>query len=175
MISNIGFFIFPLSLNDSYVTINMFSFQIIYSIIIIGIFGILVALKPIHNNRQYDKVSVLINLFRSNPALAILLATFLFSLGSIPPVAGFFGKYIYFLGLLSFNNIFVSVFFFFSSALPLIVYLRLLKLMFFTSESYGFQMFRSISFSLAMLLSTAFIFNIMVLILPLFSFSLLVS
>jgi len=174
MITNIGFFIYPLSLNESYITINMFIFQIIYSIIIIGIFSILIALKPIYNDRQYDKVSILINLFRSNPALAVLLATFLFSLGSIPPVAGFFGKYVYFLGLLSFNNVFVSVVFFFFSALPFIVYLRLLKLMFFTSEYYGFQMFRPISFSLAILLSSVFVFNIIILILPLFSFSFLV-
>jgi len=137
MIANTGSFLLPIALDDIYTIALFFVFLFIYSVTMFIIFGVLVCLRSVSLNTYFDKTSNLINLSFSNMGLAVVMSISLFSLGSIPPVAGFFGKYIYLLGILDFNAVIVALFIVLCSIFTIFVYLRLVKLMFFTSEKYS--------------------------------------
>jgi len=134
-IANTGFFILPMSFTDAYALSSLFFFQLVYSLIMLGIFYVLVSLRLYFTLYMFDKVSTFVNLFKENPILALVFAIFLFSLGSIPPVSGFFGKYVFLVGVLDINLFFGALILLFGSVLSLIVYLRILKIMFFSSDS----------------------------------------
>ena len=70
------------------------------------------------------------NLARSNLVLATSLAVFLFSLAGIPPLLGFFSKYLVFVGLLDLGLYFLGGVVVIVSCFSTFYYLRILKLAF---------------------------------------------
>jgi len=133
MITNTGFFIIAMSGSVHAMLYSIF-FQIIYSIVVLGIFIILLSLKSYVSFRVLNKITSLINLQYSNPGLALLFVLFLFSVGSLPPVLGFFGKYMFFVGLLQDNSPLIATITIMQSIVSMIAYLRLMKLIFFSKE-----------------------------------------
>lgn len=72
----------------------MLFYLAVYALATVGLFAALVWLgQP---GRQVEAIDELAGLARTRPAAAIALAVFLFSLTGIPPLAGFWGKYVIF-------------------------------------------------------------------------------
>lgn len=168
-ISNTGFFVLPMALNDPYAIALMFFFQLVYSLIMLGIFYILLSLRLYFNLFVFDKVSSLLNFVKENSSLALVFSIFLFSLGSIPPVSGFFGKYVYLVGVLDVNLFFVALILLFGSVLSLIVYLRILKIMFFSDDKYNWNVYVPLPFSYSCGLIVLCVTNFLIVLIPEFS------
>lgn len=63
----------------------------VYGVMTLGAFAILIAAA--RSNRRIESLDDLAGLSRTKPAMALLLAVFLFSLTGLPPTAGFLGKF----------------------------------------------------------------------------------
>jgi len=169
-IGNTGFFLLPLITNNQDNINKMFNFLIIYCIIMLGIFICLSTFTSLFEKFRFDKVTSITNLFYVNPGLAVVFATFLFSLGSIPPILGFFGKFMFLVAVLEFNLYFVGLIFILLTILLIVAYLRIIKGLFFTNIILDFPVMGSISFPQSLTLSLIFIYN---LLMPFFGFDFL--
>ncbi|WP_462137384.1 NADH-quinone oxidoreductase subunit N [Candidatus Mycalebacterium sp.] len=70
---------------------GIFYYMYAYAIMTLGAFGIISLLGRDGDERQtFSDIS---GLWKTNPALAVALAVFMFSLAGIPPTIGFFAKY----------------------------------------------------------------------------------
>lgn len=114
----------------------------VYGVSTVGLFSILNYLGDEH--KQIDHVDDLAGLVSHQPAAAIALAIFLFSLAGIPPLAGFWGKFGLFYAALDFQGgeaagsirfwlIALAVVGAVNAAIAAGYYLRLMGLMFFRS------------------------------------------
>jgi NADH-quinone oxidoreductase subunit N len=65
-------------------------YLVAYGAMTVGVFAILAALS--RQGRKYETLDDLAGLSQTNPALALLMAIFLFSLSGLPPTGGFLGK-----------------------------------------------------------------------------------
>jgi NADH-quinone oxidoreductase subunit N len=70
-------------------------YLLIYSVMTLGVFGTLLLLKK--NDKPVETVNDLNGISGSSPALALMMAIFLFSLTGLPPTGGFWGKFNLFL------------------------------------------------------------------------------
>ena len=61
----------------------------------LGLFGCILAMR--RNDTPLENISDLAGLSQNSKIMAFVMAMFMFSLAGIPPLAGFFGKYIVFL------------------------------------------------------------------------------
>ena len=68
----------------------MLFYLAVYGAMTLGTFAVLIAAA--HTNKRVETFDDLSGLSRTSPALALLLAVFLFSLAGLPPTAGFLGK-----------------------------------------------------------------------------------
>jgi len=141
MIGNTGFILFSISDLSAKSLSSAFYFLIFYSLIMLGLFSCLTLLRFHLASERFDNISILINLYNINKNFSIVLAIFLFSLGSLPPLVGFFIKFMLFDVYLEFNLFFFSCLVILFSVLMLIVYLRLIKLMFFSFTEDNWNIF----------------------------------
>ena len=70
-------------------------YMTIYMLTTIGIFACVLAMK--RNDQHLENISDLAGLSQNSKMLAFVMAMLLFSLAGIPPLAGFFAKYVVFL------------------------------------------------------------------------------
>lgn len=118
-----------------------FLYLIAYSIVTVGLFGVLVYLA--RGDKEIEHIEDLTGLWKSNPWLAISAAIFLFSLAGIPPFPGFWGKLALFGGALSVRGdlaapipypnpsfVVLAVVGMLNAAVAAVYYLRLIALMF---------------------------------------------
>ena len=90
--------------------------------------------KPAEGINDYRNVDIedYKGLAKTNPQLAIPLTIFLFSLGGIPPFAGFWGKYYLFYAAIQSNLIWLSVSAILFSVISLYYYLKIIVYMWFS-------------------------------------------
>ena len=67
----------------------------IYIVMNVGTFAVIVAMR--RNGKAVEEIDDLAGLGRTDPAMALWMAVFMFSMAGIPPLAGFFGKLYVFL------------------------------------------------------------------------------
>jgi NADH-quinone oxidoreductase subunit N len=99
-INHMGFLILSILVN------NMESFIIylfLYNSIIVTIFIILFTLCKYNKDIYHNDINQFIYLYKSNTVLASSFILILFSLAGIPPLAGFFSKYILVMAALQLN------------------------------------------------------------------------
>lgn len=70
-------------------------------------------------------------LWKSNPALASMMAIFMFSLAGLPPMAGFYGKYLLFMAALKSGYVVLTIVAVISSIISMYFYIGLVLTMFF--------------------------------------------
>jgi NADH-quinone oxidoreductase subunit N len=75
----------------------------IYNIILLNIFIILFTLIKYNNNIKLHTINQLIYIYKSNVILAFSFCIIIFSLAGIPPLAGFFSKFILFMEAIQLN------------------------------------------------------------------------
>lgn len=81
--------------------------------------------------QEATNTSVFKGLGRTHPLLGLVLATSLFSMAGIPPLAGFFGKFYVLMAAIDSGFIWLSIFAVLMSVVSAFYYLRLIKFMYF--------------------------------------------
>ena len=128
-IAHMGFMLLGLSTGALNGLLATFVYIVIYMITSFNTFAFLLSL----NSPQF--ISQLTGLSRFNPILAFTFALSLFSMAGIPPLAGFFSKYLVLLAAINNNQYFVALIAIIFSVIGSFYYLRLIKWMFFRDSS----------------------------------------
>jgi len=97
-------------------------------------------------------------LYKSNPMMAVMMAIFMLSLAGIPPLAGFFGKYLLFIAAIKAGFTWLTLVAVVSSVISMYFYIGLIKSMWFDEAEEGVTMENtSLSASIPVYLSTIFV------------------
>jgi len=101
----------------------------IYVVMTLGAFAVIVAMR--RQGRALEQVDDLAGLGRTDPAMALWMAVFMFSMAGIPPLAGFFGKLYVFLAAVQGGFWGLALIGIATSVVGSYYYLRIVKVMYF--------------------------------------------
>ena len=93
-----------------------------------GAFAVIVAMR--RRGRAVERIADLAGLSRSDPALALMMAIFMFSMIGVPPLSGFFGKLLVFSAALAAGMPTLVVVGIVSSVIGAVYYLRVVRAMY---------------------------------------------
>jgi len=128
----------------------------IYVAMTLGTFAVILAMR--RDGRLVESIGDLAGLSRTHPTMAFLLAMLLFSLASIPPLAGFFAKFYVFLAAIKAGLYLLAVIGVLTSVVGAYYYLAIVKIMYFDEPVKGFQ---SMPATLGFVLGIAGLINIL--------------
>jgi NADH-quinone oxidoreductase subunit N len=112
-------------------------YLIIYLAMTLGTFAVILSMR--RDGKAVEDIGELAGLARTQPVLAFMLATLLFSLAGIPPLAGFFAKFFVFLAAIRAGLYPLAVIGVLASVVGAYYYLRIVKLMYFDEPVARFQ------------------------------------
>jgi NADH-quinone oxidoreductase subunit N len=95
----------------------------------LGVFACIQAMR--RDGKAVEGISDLAGLARTDPKLAVLFSMLFLSLAGLPPLAGFFAKFYVFLAAIQAGLVIPAVLGVLASAIGLVYYLKLVKVMFF--------------------------------------------
>ncbi len=104
-------------------------YMAIYMVMSLGTFACILAMR--WRGQMVEKIEDLAGLSKTNPAVALALAIFMFSMAGIPPLAGFFGKLYVFLAAIEEGMYGLAVIGVLTSAVGAYYYIRIVKVMYF--------------------------------------------
>lgn len=136
-ISHVGFLLLALSVNSEE-SIGSFLFYLMqYSITNLNAFFIILALGYIIKDKKGDIsfISQLKGQFLDNPILGLSLALCLFSMAGIPPLVGFFAKYMVLYSAIENGYYFLSLVGILASVISAAYYLRVIRVIHFDAFS----------------------------------------
>lgn len=134
-IGHVGFALVGLATGTADGVRAVIIYMIIYAIMTLGGFACVLAMR--RQGRAMEQISDLSGLSKTNPALALWLAIFMFSMAGIPPLAGFFGKFYIFLSAIQAGMITLAVIGVLASVVAAYYYLRVVKIMYFDEPQEG--------------------------------------
>jgi len=134
-IGHIGYTLIGISTGSIEGIYATFFYVIIYIIMTIATFSILLSIRNQGNLSKLKYLNDLSGLFVSNPQLAFSFAIIMFSMCGIPPLAGFFSKMFIFISAINMEMYFLSIIGVMTSVAASFYYIRIIKLMFFDSET----------------------------------------
>ncbi len=112
-------------------------YMAIYLIMTLGTFACVMSMRT--KDGMVEDISDLAGLSKTNPMMAFLLAMLLFSLAGIPPLAGFFAKYVVFLAAIKANLLLLSIVGVLASVVGAFYYIRLVKIIYFDEPVHVFE------------------------------------
>ena len=104
-------------------------YMAIYIIMNVGAFIIILSMR--RDNQIVEEIYDLKGISKTHPFLAFSFVTILFSMAGIPPLAGFFGKWLVFYSAVNANLIFLAIIGVLTSVVGAFYYLRIIKIMYF--------------------------------------------
>ena len=132
-IGHVGYALMGLAVGSELGMRALLVYIAIYLFTNVGAFAVLVALR--RNGQSLEKVDDLAGLGRTDPAMALAMTLFMFSMAGIPPLAGFFGKYFVIGAAIQGGFITLAVVGVLSSAVSAYYYLRVIKVMYFDNST----------------------------------------
>ncbi|MBL0925046.1 MAG: NADH-quinone oxidoreductase subunit NuoN [Sphingomonadaceae bacterium] len=129
-INNVGFILIGLAAGTEQGIAAMFVYLAIYVAMTLGSFIILMQLKD-RDGAYREGMSDIAGLSKTRPALAAMLAIFMFSLAGIPPLFGFWGKLVVFQAAVAANLLPLAVIGIAASVIGAFYYLKVVKVMYF--------------------------------------------
>lgn len=133
----------------------------LYMVMTAGIFGIILCMR--RDDHGVENISDLAGLSQNAPWLAYPFAALLFSISGIPPLAGFFSKYIIFQAAIESGLYVLATFGVLTSVVASYYYLRIIKTMFFDGPASKFdshiEVSRRLIIGLSLFVVIGFIFN----------------
>jgi NADH-quinone oxidoreductase subunit N len=108
-----------------------------YVVMSAGAFACIIAMR--RRGRAVENISDLGGLAANDLPLAVLLAIFMFSMAGIPPMAGFFGKFMVFKAAVDANMWTLAIIGVLTSVVGCFYYLRIIKVMFFDGAQEKFD------------------------------------
>ncbi|MDT5296369.1 MAG: NADH-quinone oxidoreductase subunit [Acidobacteriota bacterium] len=97
-VSNAGYLLLGIIAANSYGYTGLVVYLLVYTFMNIGAFGVIISLR--RRGIIGDEVDDLTGLGRKSPAMALMMAIFMLSLGGLPITGGFIGKLYLFWGIL---------------------------------------------------------------------------
>lgn len=128
-ISHTGFVLMGLAVGGESGLRGVLVYTPIYLAMSLGAFAVLVAMR--RQGRGVESVGDLAGLGRSDPAMALAMAVFMFSMAGIPPLAGFFAKLYVLLPAVEKGFWTLAVVAVLASVVSAYYYLRIVKVMYF--------------------------------------------
>ena len=128
-IANMGYVLIGLAAGTTEGIQGVLIYLAIYLVTNIGIFACILAMR--RGDHMVENISDLSGLAQTRPGYAFVFAMLMFSLAGIPPLAGFFAKFYVFLAAIQAGLVWPAVLGVLASAIGLVYYLRLVKVMFF--------------------------------------------
>src|SRR6195952_120846 len=102
-----------------------------------GTFACIVAMR--RRGHAVERISDLAGLGRSDPALALMMAIFMFSMIGVPPLSGFFGKFLVFSAALQAGMPLLVIVGIISSVIGAVYYLRVVRVMYIDAPGQAFD------------------------------------
>jgi len=130
-------------------------YMAIYLAMNVGAFACILCMR--HKEGMVEGVEDLAGLSRTNPAMALAMGIFMFSLAGIPPLAGFFGKFYIFLAVIEAGMYGLAVIGVLTSVVGAYYYLRIVKVMCFDEPADPFDAPVGSEISIIVTVSAAFV------------------
>jgi NADH-quinone oxidoreductase subunit N len=160
-VGNMGFALVGLASGTEEGVAAVLVYMAIYMVMTAGTFGIVMNMR--RNGQALENISDLSGLSRHAPVMAYALALLMFSMSGIPPLAGFFGKFMVFKAAVDAEMYVLAVFGVLTSVVAAYYYIRIIKVMFFDEPVEQFDgalpFARRAVIALSVLFIVAFIFN----------------
>ena len=136
-IGNIGYALVGLAAANQAGIEAVVIYMTIYLAMVIGTFCCILCMRM--NGRMVEGIDDLKGLAKTNPAMALALAVFMFSMAGIPPLAGFFGKLYVFLAAIQAELYTLAVIGVLSSVVAAFYYIRIVRVMYFEEPVEAFD------------------------------------
>jgi NADH-quinone oxidoreductase subunit N len=136
-IGHMGYALLGLAAGTALGTRGVLIYLAIYVFTNLGVFACIQAMQ--RRGKAVETISDLAGLARNDIKLAIVFALLFLSLAGLPPLAGFFAKFYVFLAAIQAGLLVPAVLGVLASAIGLVYYLRLVKLMFFDEPAEAFD------------------------------------
>ena len=135
-IANVGFALVPLVTNTKEGVEGVLIYMAIYVVMTLGSFACVLAMR--RDTGPVEEIDELAGLAQRNLPLAAALATLMFSLAGIPPLAGFWSKFYAFMPAIKAGWYTLAVIGVLASVIGAYYYLRIVKVMFFDEPATAF-------------------------------------
>jgi NADH-quinone oxidoreductase subunit N len=133
-INNVGFMLLGLATGTAAGASGMLVYLAIYVITSLVSFTAVLMLTD-HEGKQVEAIADLAGLSRVKPGLAAALAMVMFSLAGIPPLFGFWGKFVVFMAVVKAGYVPLAALGIAASVIGAFYYLKVVKVMFFDEPS----------------------------------------
>jgi NADH-quinone oxidoreductase subunit N len=128
-IGHVGFALIGLAAGTEDGITGVLVYMAIYVFMNVGTFAVILSMR--RNGRMVEGIDELSGLGKTQPAMALALGIFMFSMAGIPPLAGFFSKLYVFMAAINAGLVPLAVIGVLSSVVGAFYYLRIVKLMYF--------------------------------------------
>ena len=136
-IGHIGFALVGLAAGGEAGVASVLAYMAIYLVMTLGTFAGILAMRV--NGKSVENIADLSGLARTDGVMAFFLATMMFSLAGVPPLAGFFAKWYVFNAAIQAGLYPLAVIGILSSAIGAYYYLRVVKVMYFDEQAPAFD------------------------------------
>jgi NADH-quinone oxidoreductase subunit N len=136
-IGHMGYALLGLAAGSSLGVRGVLIYLAIYVFTNLGVFAAIQAMQ--RSGKAVESISDLAGLARTNMKLAVVFSMLFLSLAGLPPLAGFFAKFYVFLAAMQAGLVWPAVIGVLTSAIGLVYYLKLVKVMFFDEPAPGFD------------------------------------
>jgi len=136
-IGHMGYALLGLAAGTALGARGVLIYLVIYVFTNLGVFACIQAMR--RGGRQVETIADLAGLARTNPKLAMIFSLSFLSLAGLPPLAGFFAKFYVFLAAIQAGLIWPAVIGVLASAIGLVYYLRMVKVMYFDEPAAAFD------------------------------------
>ncbi|WP_413154676.1 NADH-quinone oxidoreductase subunit NuoN [Bartonella sp. cb54] len=140
-ISHMGYALVGLAAGDIIGVKSVILYMTIYLSMTLGSFAFILGMRS--NDENVENIYDLSGLVKTNPFMAVVMTIQLFSLASIPPMAGFFGKWYTFSAAVHAGLVPFAVVGMVASVIGAFYYLRIIKIMWFDNAKAHFAILSS--------------------------------
>jgi len=130
---NIGHILISISLDSIEGIVAGCYMMLIYSVLTLGIFIILMSYRS-HEGWELKFITNLVEMVNSNKLIALTFALLMLSLAGIPPLAGFCGKFLFFIAILKQGEYLYAIILSILNVITAIYYLRTIRFIYFTNQ-----------------------------------------
>ena len=146
-IGHMGYALVGLAVGTAEGVRGVLVYMVTYVFMSAGVFACIIAMR--RRGRALEQISDLAGLSRTDPAMALAMAVFMWSMAGLPPFSGFFGKLYVFLPAVQAGYWTLAIVGILTSAVGLFYYLRVIKVMYVDDPAPAFdQRSPSLSFVL---------------------------
>lgn len=133
-INNVGFMLIGLAAGTQQGVEGVLTYLLVYMLTTLGAFLVVIQLRDADGN-QVESIPALAGLSQRRPGLAAAMSVFFFSLAGIPPLFGFWPKYLVFEAAVNANLVPLAVAGIVASVIGAFYYIAIIKTMYFDDKS----------------------------------------